>query len=211
MSSIVSRRPPVSGSTSHSNERRWMSIRFGRSRTLSRRAKLRRVRGTSRAGTTATPQGRWRRANWEGAARAGGAETRPANLAQADADPPSRGCQRSRTPPEPPRMWRGTLCVGGYDYRPTAAVYIVAPAHGTIGPWSAAGPSRATPFLRPVRDRESCRSAQVDQEEASGVRRHGSTHPAHDRDGHPVADGPAPVVALALDGGDRPRDRVDPR
>src|SRR5918998_797486 len=55
MSSIVSRSPPFSGSVSHSNERRWIAIRLGTSRTLFRRAKLRRTRGASTAGTRATP------------------------------------------------------------------------------------------------------------------------------------------------------------
>src|SRR5918997_5874656 len=55
MSSIVSLRPPVSGSVSHSNERRWIAMRLGTSRTLFRRAKLRRTRGASTAGTGATP------------------------------------------------------------------------------------------------------------------------------------------------------------
>src|ERR687893_19396 len=46
-SSIVSRRPPLSVSTSHSKERRWMSIRFGTSRAFSRRENERRVRAAS--------------------------------------------------------------------------------------------------------------------------------------------------------------------
>src|SRR5215211_9439824 len=46
-SSMVSRRPPLSVSTSHSNERRWMSIRFGSSRAFSRRENERRVRAAS--------------------------------------------------------------------------------------------------------------------------------------------------------------------
>src|SRR3981081_4716612 len=47
MSSIVSPRAPLTGWVSHSNERRWRSIRLGTSRDLDRRAKLRRVRGAS--------------------------------------------------------------------------------------------------------------------------------------------------------------------
>src|SRR5215213_310756 len=59
MSSIVSRRPPLSASTSQSKDFFWMSIRLGTSRTLSRRAKLRRVRvAASAAAKTATPKGR---------------------------------------------------------------------------------------------------------------------------------------------------------
>src|ERR1044071_1522341 len=57
MSSIVSRNPPPSGSTSQANDFFWMSIRLGTSRTLPRRAKLRRVRGASTEAKTATPQG----------------------------------------------------------------------------------------------------------------------------------------------------------
>src|SRR3712207_606693 len=57
MSSIVSRRPPLSVSTSQENDFFWMSMRFGTSRTLSSRAKLRRVRGASTEAKTATPLG----------------------------------------------------------------------------------------------------------------------------------------------------------
>src|SRR4051794_6916703 len=85
MSSIVSRRPPVSGSTSHSKERRWMSMRLGTSRTLDRRAKLRRVRSAARAGTTAAP--REVRGGRDERGLSGGRKTRPVNLAQAEADP----------------------------------------------------------------------------------------------------------------------------
>src|SRR3954452_13359534 len=46
-SSIVSRRPPFLVLTSHSNERRWMSMRWGTSRTFSRLEKLRRARVAS--------------------------------------------------------------------------------------------------------------------------------------------------------------------
>src|SRR3954453_6714261 len=55
MSSIVSLRPPPSVSTNQANDFFWMSIRLGTSSTLSRRAKLRRVRGASREAKTATP------------------------------------------------------------------------------------------------------------------------------------------------------------
>src|SRR5690349_21714315 len=47
MSLIVSRRPPAFGSVSSSKERRWMSIRCGTSRGLSRREKLLRVTGAA--------------------------------------------------------------------------------------------------------------------------------------------------------------------
>src|SRR4051812_21352095 len=56
MSSIVSRRPPVSVSTSQLNDFFWMSIRLGTSRTFSRRANERRVRGASTEAKTATPK-----------------------------------------------------------------------------------------------------------------------------------------------------------
>src|SRR3954463_6783009 len=56
MSSIVSRRPPVSVSTSQLNDFFWMSIRLGTSRTFSRRANERRVRGASTEAKTATPR-----------------------------------------------------------------------------------------------------------------------------------------------------------
>src|SRR3954469_6465888 len=55
MSSIVSRKPPLSVSTNQAKDFFWMSMRLGTSRTLSRRAKLRRVRGASTEAKTATP------------------------------------------------------------------------------------------------------------------------------------------------------------
>src|SRR5690242_16383176 len=58
MSSMVSRRPPFSVSTSQANDFFWMSIRLGTSRDFSSRAKLRRVRGASTEAKTATPLGR---------------------------------------------------------------------------------------------------------------------------------------------------------
>src|ERR1044071_2562284 len=57
MSSMVSRRPPPSGSTSQEKDFFWISMRLGTSRTFSSRAKLRRVRGASTEAKTATPQG----------------------------------------------------------------------------------------------------------------------------------------------------------
>src|SRR3954451_16326210 len=67
MSSIVSRSPPPSGSTSQEKDFFWMSMRLGTSRTLSSRAKLRRVRGASTEAKTATPHGAER--NGQGAMR----------------------------------------------------------------------------------------------------------------------------------------------
>src|SRR3954451_10838821 len=80
MSSIVSRSPPFSGSTSQSNDFFWMSIRLGTSRTLSRRAKLRRVRRASGEAKTATPRGD---VGEEGARQTPDLEkARPAKIAQ---------------------------------------------------------------------------------------------------------------------------------
>src|SRR6185295_17721751 len=56
MSSIVSRSPPPSVSTSQAKDFFWMSIRFGTSTDLSRRANVRRVREPSTEAKTATPQ-----------------------------------------------------------------------------------------------------------------------------------------------------------
>src|ERR1700759_2162571 len=55
MSSMVSRSPPFSVSTSHLNDFFWMSIRFGTSSGFSSRANVRRMRGASREAKTATP------------------------------------------------------------------------------------------------------------------------------------------------------------
>src|SRR3954464_15063523 len=55
MSSMVSRSPPPAGSTSQSKDFFWISMRLGTSRTLSSRAKLRRVGGGSTQAKTATP------------------------------------------------------------------------------------------------------------------------------------------------------------
>src|SRR4051795_28281 len=90
MSSIVSRRPPDSVPVSQANERRWISMRLGTSRTLSRRAKLRRVRGASTAATGAPRDRAVYRAE-----RAH--EVRPAKIAQ-QADAPWVGDRLSRTP-----------------------------------------------------------------------------------------------------------------
>src|SRR3954451_2687317 len=57
MSSIVSRSPPPSGFTSQAKDRFWMSIRFGTSIDLSRRANVRRVREAATEAKTATPPG----------------------------------------------------------------------------------------------------------------------------------------------------------
>src|ERR1700754_4888852 len=69
MSSMVSRNPPPSGSTSQAKDFFWMSMRLGTSIALFRRAKVRRVRGASTEAKTATPQGDRRTAE-RGAGRA---------------------------------------------------------------------------------------------------------------------------------------------
>src|SRR3954470_3409802 len=89
MSSIVSLRPPPSVSTNQAHDFFWMSIRLGTSSTLSRRAKLRRVRGASREAKTATPhrdgerEGRPERPRLESR----GIQVRPAKIAQGGAYP----------------------------------------------------------------------------------------------------------------------------
>src|SRR3954454_7801027 len=85
MSSMVSRRPPPSGSTSQSNGRRWMSMRLGTSRDVFRRAKERRARGAATLGKTATPQGVERSGQQGGGALRG--KARPSKIAQGKAAP----------------------------------------------------------------------------------------------------------------------------
>src|SRR5687768_11991758 len=105
MSSIVSRSPPFSTSTSQSNDFFWMSIRLGTSRTLSRRAKLRRVRRASGEAKTATPRGDV----GEEGARHGPfrVRARPAKIAQGY-PVPRRGRIGAHGPlPAASRMWRG--------------------------------------------------------------------------------------------------------
>src|SRR5688500_6951311 len=93
MSSIVSRRPPFSVSTSQLKDFFWMSIRLGTSSTLSRRAKLRRVRGASREAKTATPQvetcedGCAAAYAARGELSLRGTQARPAKIAQGGAHP----------------------------------------------------------------------------------------------------------------------------
>src|SRR3954452_7061703 len=85
MSSMVSRRPPPSGSTSQSNDRRWMSMRLGTSRDVFRRAKERRARGAATLGKTATPQGVERSGQQGGGALRG--KARPSKIARGKAAP----------------------------------------------------------------------------------------------------------------------------
>src|SRR5687767_11434784 len=87
MSSIVSRSPPPSGSTSQKNDFFWISIRLGTSRTLSSRAKLRRVRGASTEAKTATPLGGTEDERERRARGLDTLEARPAKIAQGVPDP----------------------------------------------------------------------------------------------------------------------------
>src|ERR1700704_4544882 len=114
MSSIVSRRPPVFGSVSQANERRWMSIRFGTSTVLLRRAKLRRDRRAS----TAAKKRLLRRAT-DGQRRAH--EARPAKIAHAIGA--LKGCRCSRTPPSTFAYVARRHTPDGYGYRPAPTVY----------------------------------------------------------------------------------------
>src|SRR3954452_23894871 len=123
MSSMVSRSPPPSGSTSQAKDFFWMSMRFGTSSPLVRRANVRRVRGASREAKTATPQGDRRTAE-RGAGRAEARhQARPSKIAQGTADPCARGSRRSRTPPGPSPVCGGKGTVDGYDYLPSTSQF----------------------------------------------------------------------------------------
>src|SRR3954463_2433660 len=104
-SSIVSRKPPFSVSTSHSNERRWISMRFGSSSEVPRRAKLRRWRGASTGAKTAAPSER----SGEGKA---GARARPAKIAQRRTPLGGAWIGRHGPRPEAPRICGGALPEG---------------------------------------------------------------------------------------------------
>src|SRR5512132_936631 len=108
MSSIVSRRPPRSGSTSQSKDLRWISMRLGTSRTLSRRAKLRRVLGASTRGKRATPR---RVESGQGGGGCACGKARPSKIAQRQDTLAGRS---------------GTLCgaVDAHGPRPTVTAYV---------------------------------------------------------------------------------------
>src|SRR4051794_21530908 len=134
MSSIVSRRPPDSVSTSQLNDFFWMSIRLGTSRTFSRRANERRVRGASTEAKTATPRdgrgpergtrdhrrsGRSTPPAWVVRARGepGGDKARPANIAQGLPEPlwgrvGAHGPRPARTPYVAERALRTAAAIG---------------------------------------------------------------------------------------------------
>jgi hypothetical protein len=125
---MVSRRPPFLVSTSHSNERRWMSIRWGTSMACSRRAKLRRVRVASTRARTATPS----RSNYGG--RGGAAQSATGQYSRLR-PAPSRGGYRpvgsagaAITDPVPrPRGYVPERCSrDGCGYRPWRSL----PAYG---------------------------------------------------------------------------------
>src|SRR3954451_16959613 len=121
MSSIVSRKPPPSGSTNQANDFFWMSIRLGTSIDLSRRANVRRVRGASTEAKTATPRG-GRKAGAEVRESCQGHTAATSQDSTGGCGPPVRGSQRSRTPPGPYPVCGGEGTVDGYDYRPSTAI-----------------------------------------------------------------------------------------
>ena len=92
-------------------------MRLGTSRTLFRRAKLRRVRGASTRGKTATPQGVESGTDGRGRARRA---ARPAKIAQRGRDP--RRGRSALTDPAPAPAYVARECPrwSGCDYRPTA-------------------------------------------------------------------------------------------
>src|SRR3954452_7329897 len=110
MSSMVSRKPPPSGSTSQANDFFWMSIRLGTSIDLSRRANVRRVRGASTEAKTATPRG-GRRAAGEvrGTCRRHTGAT--SQDSTGECGPPGEGRSALTDPVRPDsRMWREGRC-----------------------------------------------------------------------------------------------------
>src|SRR5262245_52146388 len=111
MSSIVSLSPPPSGSTSHAKDFFWMSMRLGTSIALSRRAKVRRVRGASREAKTATPQGDRRTAE-RGAGRAEARHTGATiQYSTGGCGPLCEGLPALTDPARPEsRMWREGHC-----------------------------------------------------------------------------------------------------
>src|SRR4051795_9578054 len=117
MSSIVSRNPPPSASTNQANDFFWMSIRFGTSIDLSRRANVRRVRGASTEAKTATPPGD-RRGAGEVREPCQGHTRGPGKIAQGK--PPWHGCSTLRTPSGPAPVCGGKGTVDGYVYCPIA-------------------------------------------------------------------------------------------
>src|SRR5687767_206173 len=118
MSSIVSRKPPPSASTSQENDFFWMSIRFGTSIDRSRRANVRRVRGASTEAKTATPR-EGRRAAGRLRKRCQGHTGATNQDSTGGHGPPGGGARRSRTPSGPAPVCGGKGTVDGCDYRPS--------------------------------------------------------------------------------------------
>src|ERR1700683_113274 len=114
MSSIVSRRPPFWGSVSHRNERRWISMRFGTSTDLFRRAKVRRVRRASTAAKDDSFRGR--ETGKSGRKRATSKDSTEHRRPQVG--------QPALTDPTPDHRVCGAVSVasGGCDYRPACRI-----------------------------------------------------------------------------------------
>src|SRR3954449_10139674 len=110
MSSMVSSKPPPSGSTSQANDFFWMSIRLGTSIDLSRRANVRRVRGASTEAKTATPRGGRERAGevrWTCRRHTGATSQDSTGVG----GPPGEGRSALTDPARPgSRMWREGHC-----------------------------------------------------------------------------------------------------
>src|SRR4051795_12030901 len=110
MSSIVSRKPPPSGSTSQANDFFWMSMRLGTSIDWARRANVRRVRGASTEAKTATPRG-GRRATGEVRWTCRGHTGATSQDSTGEHEPPGEGRSALTDPARPDsRMWREGHC-----------------------------------------------------------------------------------------------------
>src|SRR5436853_3139065 len=120
MSSIVSRRPPPCGSTSHVNDRRWISIRLGTSRGFCRRANVRRTRVVSAAAKAATPQ-RVENEQIERSATPTWAGQSATNQDSTAKCCPCQGRSTLTDPARAPAYVARAPDLGGYDYRSTAA------------------------------------------------------------------------------------------
>ena len=116
MSSIVSLRPPPSVSTNQANDFFWMSIRFGTSTDLSRRANVRRVRGASTEAKAATPR-EGRRTAGQVVPNVQKAEARRAKIA-ATSSPRQGDAPSSWTRPAPAPVCGGKGGVDEYDSLP---------------------------------------------------------------------------------------------
>src|SRR4051812_40370412 len=116
MSSMVSCSPPFSGSTNQSNDFFWMAMRFGTSSTLSRRAKVRRVRRASGEAKAGRLLGR----EVYGICSercAGSSKARPSNVAQ-EFPYPWAGGSALTDPVLGAPVCGGRPVADGCDYRP---------------------------------------------------------------------------------------------